>query len=151
LRLKGSVAIPEEQRDAGRGVESEIRHYRVQVAIFVEIAHGDVVGVVADCKQLRRLGEVAFSISQHHGEEPSGNDQSQVGLAIPVEIADCHGELAGVGIGVQRGLESTVAVAQKHCDIVAVGGHDQVGNAIAIHIPQRDRVGRRAEELPGSD
>src|SRR5207237_9159639 len=111
-------------------VRRAVCHYQIQPAIAVDVARGHVGRVSASTEgHCRQKGPIADA--EQYGDGAGARvilvGDSEIKLAVAVEVTHGHRHRKVASTDVERRLEGPVAVAQQHRDAARVTGRTPIG------------------------
>src|SRR5438874_13420268 len=158
--LKVPFPCPQEHSHRGvraaRRVQAKIRNGQIQVTVQVEITDCHEVGAKRCCSEIKRVAECSIAVASQavHLADNAAEDghtqarNTQVGLAVVVEVADHHRVGGSVpGEGDQRAPESPIAISQSgdyrtaHARNVLARGEHKIELAVAVDVANRHDAG----------
>ena len=124
----------------------------VPVAIHVGQRHRHAAGGRAEAGVLRPLGEAAVSVVEEQRDPAAERADEQIEVAVPVDVGEdgARRVAAGHRDAGPGGNVFEVKVAQVAVQGVRalVAGQVDVGEAVAVHVPQRDSAALRQVAVP---
>ncbi len=116
--IEGAVALAEQDReDAAAIARVVVGHGQIELPVAIEIAGGDIEGIVADgVIDLGRETTVTL-IEQNGNVIRSRVYYREVRKAVAIEIAGRDGERPATGRISHRRLKSAVSIAQQYLDL----------------------------------